>query len=116
MVCLGFEEFAKPAVETISSGPIQWDAESGVRFRILIVISESQQEFLIQKILVGEEGCCLEVKQNIPVNLDIQSPVKSLLWNSPFSVTIYFIEHVPMLIEINPNTPTNLKITSSLPL
>lgn len=51
-----------PNIETIFTGPFLWkDGKTGLRLRIVTVLSEVYLNLFIQKIEYGEENCCAKI-------------------------------------------------------
>ncbi len=72
-----------PNIETISSGPILWkDEKTGIRFRMITILSEVYLNIYIQKIEFGEESCCAKVIKTYEID-----PEKLEGKNKLFSVT-----------------------------
>ncbi|OGW27736.1 MAG: hypothetical protein A2X56_12575 [Nitrospirae bacterium GWC2_57_13] len=60
-----------PNVETVSSGPFLWESDgTGVRFRVITVLSEVYLEAFVQKIEYGEEGCCAKITKTYKIEVE----------------------------------------------
>lgn len=61
-VLFAFEVNIDPNIETISSSQFLWqDENGGVRFRVVVVLSEVYLNVFIQKIEFGKENCCAKI-------------------------------------------------------
>jgi hypothetical protein len=57
-----------PNIVTVSSGTIDWKADStGIRYRLIIVLSEVYLTAYIQEIHYGEETCCAHVMRTFKI-------------------------------------------------
>lgn len=69
------ENMVAPHVDIVSSGPIKWgyDKDSnakGVRYRIVITLSEVYHYIYIQELNYGDEGCCVEVIRTFQIDIE----------------------------------------------
>lgn len=73
-ISLSFPFFAfaldvNPNIETISTGPFSWkDGKTGVRLRVIVVLSEVHLNLFIQRIEYGEENCCARVTKTYEID------------------------------------------------
>ncbi len=66
-----------PSIEGVFSGPIKWHNEFGERYRLLVISSEVTNEVFLQRILIGDEGCCLEISTTYELNSEILNKDKA---------------------------------------
>ena len=64
-----------PWITFMSQGPIKWSLDGnqqsyGVAFRAIITTSEIYSGIIIEKIHLGEEGCCKKIEYAIGLNVD----------------------------------------------
>ena len=59
-----------PAINTVSSGPIKWIKDRGVRFRVITLLSEVYLSIYIQKISYGSENCCVKTEDSYEIDLE----------------------------------------------
>ena len=59
-----------PAVNSIFSGPMKWSENGGVRFRVVVLLSEVYLSMYIQKIKYGSENCCAKIVKSYQLDLN----------------------------------------------
>ena len=58
-----------PDIISVYSSPIEWGQSEGIRYRLIVYLSEIYLSLHIQKLKYGEENCCVTVSENIPIQL-----------------------------------------------